>query len=149
MTDLTKANELLDEVKVLNRIVEESYLTLALKLAQVSELKLYEEAGYGSYAEYVVEELQRPKSFASKMLKDGLFILQNKLDPSALDTTYTRLYGAINLLGEGATAEEVISHATTLSESELITSKKSKDAGVHEHRWACTKCDEEHSCQTS
>lgn len=148
MTDLTKANELLDRAAQLSTVSEQSFFALCVVLCEIESTGAFKEAGYESYAEYVSGELRRSKSTASKLLKVGKWIQTSGFSPETLDTSYPRLYASINALPEAEPAE-VLAHAVTLSESEIITTRKSKEAGPHEHRWACTKCDESHSCPTS
>lgn len=125
MNDLTTKNELLDRAAQLNQITEQSFFSLSVTLAEIEETGAYKEAGYESYAEYVAGDLQRSKSTASKLLKVGKWIKASGFLPETIETSYPRLYSAMNALPEAA-PEEVLAHATTLSESEIITTKHEK-----------------------
>lgn len=138
-TDLTKANELLDRAAQLNQVTEQSFLSLAATLSEISETGAYKDAGYESYVEYVAGDLGRSKSTASKLAKVGAWIRSSGFQPETLETTYARLYQSINLLPEGK-PEEILSHATTLSESEILQAKQEKDAGPHECVAVCKSC---------
>lgn len=139
--ELDLKNQLLDRAAQLNQITEQSFLTLAATLSEIEETKAYQEAGYETYEMYVAGDLKRSKSTASKLLKVGRWIKESGFMPETLDTTYARLYQSINLLPEG-TPEQVLSHASTQSEVELVSAQKSKKAGPHEPDFLeiCTVC---------
>lgn len=119
---------------------EDTYFTLAVLLSEIEESGEFKEWGFETFHEYAQEELQKSKGTISKLTKDGSWLRKHfGRDIPKLNTSYARLYSAINLLPEG-TPEEVIAHATTLSESELIGAKSSKDAGEHACQAVCKHC---------
>jgi len=138
-TDLTKANELLDRASQLSQVSEQSFFALCVVLCEIEATGAFKEAGYESYADYVSGELRRSKSTASKLLKVGKWIQTSGFSPETLDTSYPRLYASINALPE-ASPDVVLAHASTLSESEIITKRKEDKAGEHTCEPKCRHC---------
>ncbi len=97
---LNQQQELLERAKQLNVVVENSYLTLACVLSEIYETETYKATGFDTFEDYIQQELNRSKSVGSKLKKVGDFIRASKFQPETLDTSYVRLYQAINLLPE-------------------------------------------------
>lgn len=132
-------NEILERAKNLNAAVESHYLHLALTLAEISEAKLFREVGYGSYTEYVENELSRSKTFASNMLTVGKFLKENNYLPESVYTSYARLATSIRAHRD-QDPQYILAAAQTNTEAELIQARQEKEAGEHECVAVCKHC---------
>lgn len=150
-TDLTKANEL--RAKERNEIFTRAERG-SMKLKQIACMTLvlmeadedYKTLGFDSLNKYAEDSAQVNKGTASKMLDAGRVLLATGFLPETPqeqlpDTSYARIYTA-GLALPDAGEDEILAHALTLTESQLITKRHAKAAGEHEPSFMeiCTVC---------
>lgn len=113
-------------------------------LYQIHKDELWKDQ-YSSFSEYVEQECQLSKSYASKLLQvwEG-YVIEGKVSPRNLgETDAERLYLVLRLPG---TIESKLIKAQTWNREDIISETRELKAGIHNHQWQeihlrqCTKC---------
>ena len=142
MSSLQVKNALLDKVQKLNRILEKSYLELAVALVEVVETEAYKEAGYDEFSMYYRDELNREKSTISRLLTVGEWLIKYKLLKEANGASYAKLAVSISAYPDKPT-EYILAAAKTNTLSELLQSNRERVNGPcieHKPIQICSEC---------
>lgn len=144
MTALTTKNSLLDKAEKLNRVLEKSYLELAVTLVEIVETEAYKEAGYEEFSHYYHDELNREKTTISNLLKVGRWLREKNLLAEADGVSYMKLATSINAHPDGE-PNFILAAAKTNTLSELQQNNRERLFGeCQEHVpvqiTVCEKC---------
>lgn len=133
---------LLERTKQLNEMAECSLIELGVLLAEVEEKEAYKEAGYDSFHEYYEEELGRNKSTVSQLVTVGRWIKEHSLLKQTEQTSYRKLYAAINLY-QDKEPRFILAAAQTNTLHDLETERREKEHGIcidHQPITLCARC---------
>lgn len=140
MTTLIKKNSLLDRALTLNRMLEKSYIELAVTLVEIVETEAYKEGGYEDFTSYYRDELCREKTTVSRLLTVGRWLKDTKL--SGDGASYAKLDAAIKAFPDKG-PDYILAAAKTNTLQELQQENRERVNGVcseHEPITICGKC---------